>query len=334
MRSLMRRHLLTIGLLAFNVGIALAADPPDKAPDSTKADEDTLKTAGVGTDDTALIDFFKAKTLDDTQKQKIAKLITELGDDAYRIREKASSELVQEGAKAIALLKQAISQSRDIEIVRRAETCLDQLDKKHGTSSTVGAARLLASRKPAATAETLLEFAPFADDSYVLDTLRDSLTAVAVKDGKPDPVVKEALTDKQPVRRGLAGEALIRAGKAEDVPAVKKLLEDSDKPVRLRIGLAYVDKKDKSTIPGLIDLLAEMPRDQSSPVEELLSRIALEKSPNIPLGDDEATRKKCRDTWKEWWDKNGEGIDLAKIDLGDRQLGYTILSGRANRSEE
>jgi hypothetical protein len=97
--------------------------------------------------------------------------------------------------------------------------------------------------------------------------------------------------------------------------------------VRLRIGLAYVDKKDKSTIPGLIDLLADLPREQSQSIEELMSRIALEKSPNVPLGDDDATRKKCRDAWKDWWDKNGEGIDLTKIDLGERMLGYTLLAG-------
>src|SRR5207245_2486374 len=114
----------------------------------------------------------------------------------------------------------------------------------------------------------------------------DTLAAVAVKDGKPEAALADAVTDKMALKRGLAGGALVRAGQADAVPAVKKLLEDADKPVRLRIGLAYVDKKDKSTIPGLIDLLAEMPREQSQPIEELMARIALEKSPNVPLGDD------------------------------------------------
>ena len=45
----------------------------------------------------------------------------------------------------------------------------------------------------------------------------------------------------------------------------------------------------------------------------MLERIALEESPNIPPGDDQATRNECRDAWSEWWTKHGDGVDLAKI---------------------
>src|SRR5205085_7973499 len=126
-------------------------------PDTTKADEETLKSAGIGSDDTALIDFFKGKMLEDADREKIGVFIRELGDDSFAKREKASQELVKSGGKATSLLRQAL-QHRDVEVARRAEACLGQIDKTHGPTVTVAAARLLAARKPAATASTLLKF--------------------------------------------------------------------------------------------------------------------------------------------------------------------------------
>jgi peptidyl-prolyl cis-trans isomerase B (cyclophilin B) len=159
----------------------------------------------------------------------------------------------------------------------------------------------------------LLKFAPFADGPAVLDAVRDALTAVAVRDGKPEAVLVEALDNKLPVCRGLAADALVRVNQAGAVPAVRKLLDDSDRQVRLRVALAFVDRKDKSAVSRLIELLAELPREQSRPIEDVLERIALGKSPNVPAGDDEATRKKCRDAWNDWWTKNGDAVDLAKV---------------------
>jgi hypothetical protein len=314
---------LVLSLSVLGIFSTLVSAAP---PDTTKADEETVKAAGLTVDDNALIQFFREKTLEDADRDKILKCIGDLGSDSFAVRESASNDLLKIGGKAASLLRQAMS-NRDVEIARRAESCLDQLDKTQGPTITVAAARLLATRKPAATAQTLLKFAPFADDDYVLDTLRDTLTAVAVKDGKPEKALADALGDKLALRRSLAGESLVRAGQTEGLPALKKLLEDSDRTVRTKVGLAFVDKNDKSVIPGLIELLAELPRDESQPIEELLTRIAMDKSPQVPLGDDYGTRKKCRDAWKEWWSKNGDGIDLAKMDLGSRALGYTLIAG-------
>ena len=78
-----------------------------EVPDAVKADEETLKTAGLGTDDAALLDFFRSKTLADADRDKIAALIRDLGADDFAVREKASSELVKIGETAAALLRQA-----------------------------------------------------------------------------------------------------------------------------------------------------------------------------------------------------------------------------------
>jgi cyclophilin family peptidyl-prolyl cis-trans isomerase len=228
------------------------------------------------------------------------------------VREKASSELLKIGGKAASLLHQAKG-SRDVEVARRAKACLEKIEQKQEPALMFAAARLMAARRPAAAAQTLLKFAPFAEDRDALESVRDALAVLAVRDGKPEPVLTDALVSKQPLWRGLAGEALVRAGQADAVPAVRELLHDADCLVRFRVCLAFVDKNDKSVIPRLIELLADLPRDHSQEIEDVLGRIALEKSPSIPPGDDQATRKKCRDAWSEWWTKHGEGVDLAKI---------------------
>jgi peptidyl-prolyl cis-trans isomerase B (cyclophilin B) len=305
----MQRHaiLLSVCCLLLVVTGSLGAQT-----DAVKADEETLRAAGLATDDAALLDFFRNKTLEDDDREKIAALIAKLGADDFGVREKASSELVKIGGKAVSLLRKA-KDSGDVEVARRAKACLGKIEKQQEPALISAAARLLAARRPVAAAQTLLKFAPFADNRDVLESVRDALAALAVRDSKPEPVLTEALVSKQPLERGLAGEALVRAGQAKAVPTVRELLDDADRLVIMRVGLAFADKNDKSVMPRLIELLADLPRDQSQAIEDLLQRIAVENSPSIPSGDDPATRKKCRDAWSEWWIKHGGEIDLAKI---------------------
>jgi len=281
-------------------------------PDAIKNDEKTLKTAGIGTDDAALIDYFRSMTPDDGNRERIAALIGDLGADDFQMREKASSELVKIGGKAAPLLRQA-KDSRDLEIARRARVCLAKIEQKQDPALISAAARLLATRRPTAAAQVLLNFAPLAGDRDALENVRDALAVVAMRDGKPEAVLINALVSKRPLWRGYAGEALVRAGQADAVPKVRELLDDPDRLVRMRVGLAFAHQNHKSVIPRLIELLADLPRDQSQGIEDLLWQIALERAPDIPSGDDQATRKKCRDSWKEWWAKNGEEVDFAKI---------------------
>src|SRR5205085_241692 len=83
------------------------------------------------------------------------------------------------------------------------------------------------------------------------------LVALAVRDGKPDPVVVEALADRHPARRIAAGVALARAGAAGKVPALPKLLQDPKPRVRLLVGLALARARQKEAVPVLIALLEE-----------------------------------------------------------------------------
>src|SRR5262249_44394239 len=50
-------------------------------PNATNADEETLKAVGLGTDDAALLDFFRRRTPDEGDRDTIAALIRDLGAD-------------------------------------------------------------------------------------------------------------------------------------------------------------------------------------------------------------------------------------------------------------
>ena len=199
------------------------------------------------------------------------------------------------GAARRPVLREA-TRDPDIEIVRRAEFCLKKIDKIAGPSITASAARVLAQRKQPGAAEVLLNFLPFADDDMVLDEVRHTLAAVAVRDGEPEKVLLDAVEDKLPLRRSAAGEALIRSGRPELLQAMHRLLADPDRQVRLRIALALLDARDKSAVPALIALLGELPREDCWPIEDVLFRMAGDLAPkDVAFGADDASRGKYRD---------------------------------------
>ena len=312
--------------LAWAAALALALALPAAAaePDPVREDEQALKDANLGSDGPALLDFFRKRTPVEADRNKIQALITELGDDSYAVRERASSDLVALGAAAVPLLREALK-DEDVEVARRAEKCLQLIEPYASVPVTAAAARLLALRRPAGAAEVLLAYLPFADDEVVADAVQDALAAVARHDGKPDEAVVAALQDKLPVRRAAAVGALLRSAPDEERRSLRRFLDDPEPLVRLEAALALLDARDRDAVPVLIALLTDLPSERCWAVEDVLCRLAGEQTPAVSLGADEAARKKCRDSWADWWARDGVKLDLAKLDLSPRQLGYTLI---------
>jgi HEAT repeat protein len=310
----MRRKALPWCVVALALAAA-AARPADEG-----ADERRLKQAGVATDDAGLLQFFRKHSPDENA---IRALIKKLGDDSFEVREQASADLTALGALAEPYLRAALKSS-DAEVTLRAEACLKKIGSGPSAAVAAAAARLLARRNPPGAAEALLGYTPRAAGEPNEDDVRTALAAVAVRDGKPEPVLVKALEDKGPGRRAAAAVALARAS-ADTLPAVRKLLRDPDQSVRLQVALALVRLKEKEAVPALIDLLAELPRNRLAPIEDVLERLAGEKAPAGLAADDEAARKAYRDAWAEWWKQHGEGTDLGQLTGGGKFLGFTTL---------
>jgi HEAT repeat protein len=277
----------------------------------------------LGTEGTKLVDEFTRRTLTDEVRDKATDLIKQLGDDNFDVREKAMTELQGMGAAIGSILRQHQSDP-DLEVSARVRKILAAVETRSTPLSPV-VPRLVALRKPPGAAEAMLAFLPFAEDENVLDEITAALAAVAVHDGKVEPALVKAVDDRLPLRRGVAGVALWQAGVAQQRPAVRKLLQDPDGDVRLRVALALAEDREKDAVPVLIAILGDLPPEQALRAEDFLRRVAGEHAPAVALGTDEASRHKCRDAWTAWWRDNAATADLGLAGAHQRFLGYTTI---------
>jgi HEAT repeat protein len=276
------------------------------------------------TDGPALLAELRKHTLTPEGQARIETLVQELGDDVFAVREKASTELVACGRLAVPFLREA-AKSSDLERKRRAEACLGRIATSDARALPAAALRLLPLRRPPAAIEGLLAYLPYADNETLTSEALTALAALALRDGKPDPALVQALEDKMPVRRAAAAEALARTGAPAVRPMVRKLLQDANPSVRFRVALALVVGRDRDAVPALIEALVDLPADDSSQAQETLLVLAGDKAPAVPAGTDPEGRRKLRDAWAEWWRVNGAAVDLAKLDSSEHFLGYTLL---------
>jgi HEAT repeat protein len=302
---------------------AARADDPAKA---VAEDEKALTGSGLKTDSAALLEFFRQRTLNAEEKARVEALIKDLGAPGFKTREQASAHLIARGPVALEQLKGALA-SDDPEVVRRAERCIQRIQEKdYAPQVGPAAARLLRQRKPAEAVPVLLAFLPFADNENIADEVRNTLTALAVRDGKTEPALVAALADKMPVVRGSAGEALTRAGVAGTKAEVRKLLADPDATVRLRVATALTLAREKVAVPVVINALPDLGQNDAIRAEDLLYRLADGRTPpRVSPGSDAAARRKCRDAWLVWWQTNEKTVNLAKLSERPAQLGYTLV---------
>jgi len=187
----------------------------------------------------------------------------------------------------------------------------------------IAAIRLIGLRKPEGTSEALLNYLPFADGDDLTDEIQIALGSVASKDGKPDPVLIKALGDSSKIRRMAAAQALATVTSERD--NIRKLLKDADGEVKLRVALALAGEGDKEAIPALIASLTDAPSDLAWLAEEYLGTVAASTKPDVSLGSDADSRKKCKEAWEKWWTTNEKTVKLAKSESGPRLLNFTLI---------
>jgi HEAT repeat protein len=267
------------------------------------------------------LDFFRRRTFHPAPNE-LRQFIEQLGDPSFEVRERAAERLTLIGGPALPALARAAGDS-DAEVRRLADRCRKQIETGAGADRVRDAARLVAEQKPAGAAAVLLDYLPARVDEPALEALQEALTALALRDGRPESAVVRALADAAPARRTAAAVALCRAGAGDQLPAVRKLLQDADPAVRLRVGLALADLGDKEAVPALISTLDALPRRQVAPAEELLYALAGPKAPAVAMGTEPASRRRFRDAWADWWRKEGGAADLRRRETP--YLDHTIV---------
>jgi hypothetical protein len=304
--------------LAVNQGTTKGGDKNEAA----RQDEQTLREANLASDGPALVKYFCDRTLSREAQAKLAGTVRQLGTPSYRQREEASSALVKAGAVARPFLLDA-AKSADLEIRRRAELCLRQIDHGRDLALAPAAARLLGRRQEPRAVAVLLDYLPFAPDVLTQEAVRDALVRLAAADGQP--VLRGALHDALPLKRAVAAEALCRAGRADGHKAdLLPLLADADPRVRLRAGLGLLEAKQPEAVPVLIDLFGKLPLEETWAAEELLLRLAGDQAPKVALGRTAAPA--FRAAWAAWWKAHADTADLARLGEKGRTLGLTLIT--------
>ena len=308
--------------------VCLALGPLAPRAPAEDADAKTLADAGIAADKPdALLEYFRVRTVNDEQRGEILSLIRAMGDDSFAARQEATAEMIRYGLPAVGLLRKA-TEGPDFEIALRATHCLDQIEKVPSALLSAAVARRLAELKPENTAEVLLAHLPYADNEAAGDAIRDTLSAVAIRDKAPNSVIVNTAKSGSEPRSGAAAEALVRGGATDAFGLVRGLMNDdkTDPDKRARLAIALVTAAGaKSAVPLMIRLMTEGSLQHAWQVEAILCRLEEKDRPKETVGSNRDDRIKSRDAWLSWWVKNGETVELAKLKDGPRVMGYTLI---------
>jgi HEAT repeat protein len=269
-------------------------------------------------DGTKLLEEFRSRMATDEEHAKITALIAKLGDPSAEVRDAASADLITLGKKAASLLRRAVNDNNP-RIGQFAAKCLDAVEKDTPDPLPQAAPRLLALRKPDGAVETLIGYLPFAESEEAATQIIEILGTVAAANGKTDEALVKALKDPLVARRAGAVMALCRGKATEHLADLRELLKDKDVNVQLRAAQGLLLMADKAAVPALIGLLKALPIEQVWEAEDYLGRIAGDKAPNEVVTTDAASRASVVEAWTKWWNEAGKTIDLASIDLHDRE---------------
>ena len=282
-----------------------------------KEEEKILKDAGLAADPSSLLKFFRTRTPSTGDRARLTALMRDSGSRSFAVREKASRALTAAGETALPFLKAAL-QGSELEVRRRAENCIRDIERLPQTTLAGAAARLLALRRPNGAAEVLLAYLPFADWEALEDSLLETIAAVGLrgdaKKAAPLAVIVAAANDKDARRRAAAAYVLGRAGPDHRQPLVR-LLADPEAAVRYQAAVSLLRCRESGGVAGLVALLDKGPPALVWRSEEVLGRLAGEQAPLPSASNDPAARKKWQAAWASWWQANERKLDLAKIKL-------------------
>src|SRR5690348_16977992 len=106
-----------------------ALSPAQAQTESPAEDEKLLKAAHLGVDGPALLEFVRKLVPTPADEQRVADLISRLGDKTFKVRERAVNGLIAVGPPALPALRK-VMKGGDLETSRRAEQCVQMIERR------------------------------------------------------------------------------------------------------------------------------------------------------------------------------------------------------------
>jgi HEAT repeat protein len=296
--------------------------------DVALSDEDRklLRTSAGSSDVAAVLTFLRRRTLSDDDRRQMEEVVQQLDSNSFTIRQDAAKKLVDYGTPALPFLRAALKDN-SLEMTRRVENCIKDIEKGPGPVLPMVAARLLTRRHPPEAVQVLLDYVPFADDAAVEEEVANCLATLAAQSPRLPEALGAAVQDELPARRRVAALVLGLVGEKEHCGQARLLLVDSDASVRLRAAQGLLKAKDRAAVPALLALLGDAPVPVAAQAEELLREVGGDRAPLLSIADggDEG-RKKAAEAWNAWWRDQGDQIDLTVLAQGTSYLGVTMVA--------
>ena len=318
------RWLMSVSFLLF-VCLSGSGQTPSPGEQELRYDEATLRSANIKMDSAHLLQFFRNRTLSEEQQTGISELVKQLGSPSYKIRTRATSEVLKYRDLAIPFLINGLESEKQ-EVVSRSNYCLSEITQSSESPVVLAAVRVLASKKNDQAVSVLLGYLPFTSNHTIIDQIRSSLKHLVAGQKSPDQEVVNALTDTMPIKRLAAGEALAKHKTVRE--KVLQLLKDPNLEVRLYVALALARAQETQAVPVLISLLDNASIDLAWQAEDTLLRVAGEFAPEVYLSS-KAKPAEVRKAWEDWW-QNHKGdpkkVNLAGLTERAPTLGYTLIS--------
>lgn len=318
----MRWSMAILGFFIASTAVA-QTNEGDREADEAILREQRLPTKGV-----ELLQILRDRTPSEDTIAQFKKHAAGLRAAAYADRLKATKDLTKMGAVVRPLLENALRDGHgDAETLGRLRQVLDHFPAEKDFTATGAAARLIARDRSPQSLPVLLDFVPYATNEQVRQEIQRSIDAVALVDRKPAPALLHALKDASAARRAAAGEALLRGMGLQAKADMAPLLKDADPLVRYQLGMALVEKHDKSGLPMLIQTVKDSPAERVEYALELLYRVAGEDAPGLYY-QGKGNAADVSAAWLQWHDKHHAKLDLAK-QLARTELGFTVIATTA-----
>lgn len=316
---------LSLGLCSLICLSSTTAEPAPSQANLTYA-ERALRKAGAGIDGAGLLAFIRSRTLNEKERNGLADKVRSLGSAEYTEREKASRELVALGRMALLYLRPAVNDP-DLETSRRARRCIERIQRSSNPSLLTLAVLLVEERKPSGAVPVLLDYLPSIAEDSLEETWLHALRALGWHEGRADPALLAALSDKRPLFRAAAAHVLARGSDAHIRERVVPLLADTNARVRFEAAAALARCGDRKAVAVLLTLLDDGPFSLACQSEYLLRLLAKGQGPEASLDKDElSVRRLCRRAWETWWEKQKEHVDLSRLQRDEPPQGLTVVS--------
>lgn len=274
---------------------AYASAKPDDEPE-------LLRLAGFALQDPeSAISLLKMRSSPPPSRQSLDQWILDFCSMSRQDHLRAKSSLVSAGDYAIWHLESLKKKSQGKTWEKDCDICLELIRGKSGKPLIEDSLRLAASKKDNASANTIFQYAPFSPDEQTLRECQFLLERILVQNPQTKTVFLESLENSHPLRRALAGEALVHKGTPNELPRVLKLLEDPNPIVSIKVVLALLIQRNQIAIPHALKALDSDDPEIVRQVENTLMELAGEWAIQGPLPDDTISKKIRRSIWEAWW---------------------------------